>query len=177
MIRLFVRMALGVFIAIVLSIVIASLVTRHNLEDGLLRIFPKIFLGVNELVDQRLSTVPQERLPDEMRQIDIDFPFPIDLLPPDHEAIPESVRIDLATGKLSGTFTDAGFTIYSSLLEGQYVLVCGPFPRIWQPKVASRIMTLGLLSSVLLSLTLLLGYPLAKRLRHLERVTEEFGQG
>ncbi len=177
MTRLFMRMAFGVFIAIVLSIVIASQVTRHNLEDGLLRIFPKIFLGVNKLVDQRLSSVPQEKLFDELRQIKIDFPFPIDFLPPDHEAIPESVKRDLATSKLSGTHIDTDLTIYSSLLKGQYVLVCGPLPKIWQPTGASRIIALGLFSFVLLSLTLFLGYPLAKRLRHLERVTEKFGKG
>ena len=177
MTRLFMRMALGVFIAIVLSIVIASQVTRHNLEDGLVRIFPKIFLGVNKLVDQRLSTVPQEKIFDELRQIKIDFPFPLDLLPPDHEAIPESVKRDLATRKLSGTNTDTSLTFYSSLLKDQYVLVCGPLPKIWQPTVTIRIIGLGLFSFVLLSLTLILGYPLGKRLRHLERVTEKFGKG
>jgi two-component system sensor histidine kinase RstB len=170
-------MALGVLAAIFLSILITFSFVRYNVTEGMERKLSNVFLSISGLIDQRLSHAPYDTLRDELRHIQTQSPFPIDIVPPNHETIPESVKADLANGTLRGALSDAGYTIYSPFRKNQYVLVYGPLPKLWQPTVALRLMFFGILASILLILTLLLGYPLVRRLRDLEKVTEKFGKG
>jgi len=177
MTRLFMRMALGVFAAIFFSILTTSFVFRYNVTGNLKRKLSNVCPSITGLIDQRLSHGPYDTLREELRQIQIQSLFPIDLVPPDHESIPESIKADLAQGTLRGVLSDAGYTLYSPFRKNQYVLVYGPLPRLWQPTVSAKLMILGTLAVIIFLLAFFLGYPLAKRLRELERVTEKFGRG
>lgn len=194
MIRLVLRIGLGMLLVLVLATALPVFVARSTFRERIAEFILVSSRGHLALLEGLLEPVPEEQLPEQVAQLRGAYAYPLAVLRATEPGLPGAVRgamplqgpvVDiLPPAAPPGSFGLPSLrpyaftsTIYAPIKQGRYLIVLGPFPEFTALDHRAIVALGGTLTLVLVVMSVVIGLPLARRLRRLEQATVVLREG
>lgn len=178
--HLFLRISVGMLVALLISVILAAQAIRIAGPNRLIKEHFQTQHQKLKIIEQRLSSVPDSALAAELERLQTAIPGvgeSLRIVKEDDPSIPSSIARALLTDPSVPDFTDDGIWVYCRISDRGYILVSGPVPAPLPLGPLHLLMALAVILSTVAISGYLLARPVAKRLHALEKVTLSFGMG
>jgi len=175
--RLFLRISLGIFLALVVSSVAASQLMRLTIDEQMHDRMRGRMFGEVDLMQDYLDRAGEEGFAAALVRVRRFSMAPVTVRRLDDPEIPPNVRADLRVRSPLHHPDDKGMTAYILIAGGDKVIVIGPHRRPLPFDWRHLLLVLSVVLPIVGAAGFLLAYPFARRLRTLEKAAQALREG
>ncbi len=177
--RLFLKISIGILVALIISIVLAAITVklgaRRNIADRI-----QAHLGAVYSVEDGLLGVPDPAIPAELSRLKNILPglkADVNSVHSRDDSLPESTRKVLDRDRIFVELLNEGVVVYKRINQSQSILVYGPIRAPLTVVQLHLVIAIVFILTIVVAVGYLLANPVANRLKALEGVTIRFGEG
>ncbi len=175
--RLYLTISMGILLALIIASVIASQVLRYSFDQHMRQRLGSRHHGQIRIIQQRLDSVPESELENELVKLQESTLAPLRLVPFESALLPARITTDLQNRDRTHEYKEKGKIDYFIVQNGRYVGIFGPtrppFPFKWSHLLIVVFIMIPIVGLVGYILT----FPVARRLRILDEATKRVGEG
>ncbi len=175
--RLFIRISLGIFLALVVSTVTASQLMRLTIDEQMHERMRGRIFGEVDMMQDYLDRAGEEGFAEAIVRVRRFSMAPVTVRHLDDPEIPPDVRDELRIRSPLHRPNDEGMTAYILIHGGDKIVVIGPHRRPLPFDWRHLLLVLSVVLPVVGVAGYLLAYPFAKRLRTLEKAAQALREG